>query len=130
MVGSAKLGFSLSPEHLWRPFNDESDIDMALISPTIFDDFWMQLYTFDIDLTARTENQNWRYKEFLRYFFKGWLRPDLFPFEYPGKEKWERFYHSISYGEFGDYKIDGVVFKDWHFFEGYHSKNINRLRRH
>ncbi|MDF5726300.1 MAG: hypothetical protein PUP91_38845, partial [Rhizonema sp. PD37] len=30
MVGSAKLGFSISPSKLWQPFSDESDIDIIV----------------------------------------------------------------------------------------------------
>ena len=32
MIGSAKLGFSISPTKLWRKINDDSDIDMVIIS--------------------------------------------------------------------------------------------------
>lgn len=40
VVGSAKLGFSVVPHKLYRPFCDESDIDVAIVSSTLFDKIW------------------------------------------------------------------------------------------
>lgn len=37
MVGSAKLGFSIAPTKLWNSFSEESDIDIAIISRTLFE---------------------------------------------------------------------------------------------
>lgn len=129
MVGSAKLGFSISPSKRWKPFSDEADIDMAIISPDIFDRFWKELYDFNIKLTDRTEEEEAQYKKFLDYFFKGWLRPDVFPFSYAGRDEWLGFFKSISYGEFGErHKISGAVFHDWEFCEAYHIGNIREIR--
>lgn len=128
MIGSAKLGFSISPLKRWQPFRDESDIDMVIISSDIFDRFWRELYDFNIKLTDRTVKEEKQYYSFLDYFFKGWLRPDVFPFSYVGRNEWLGFFKSISYGEFGDHKISGAVFRDWGFYEAYHTGNIREIR--
>ena len=128
MVGSAKLGFSIAPDQLWKPFDDESDIDMVIVSPEVFDRFWKQLYNFNINLTVRTKDEQIKYKKFLKYFFKGWIRPDFFPFDYPQREQWEAFFNSISYGQYRNRKITGALYRDMEFFEGYHVMNIGRLR--
>ncbi len=128
MVGSAKLGFSISPLKRWQLFHGESDIDMVIISSEIFDRFWKELYNFNIKLTYRTEKEEKQYYRFLDYFFKGWLRPDVFPFSYVGRKGWLDFFKSISYGEFGDHKITGAVFRDWGFYEAYHTSNIREIR--
>ena len=129
MVGSGKLGFSISPLKRWQPSHDESDIDVAIISSDIFDRFWKELYDFNIKLTDRTVEQEKQYYRFLDYFFKGWLRPDVFPFSYVGQKEWLDFFKSISYGEFGDHrKISGAVFRDWGFYEAYHTSNIREIR--
>lgn len=40
IIGSARLGFSLKPEQTFgRPFGERSDLDLALISTTIFEEF-------------------------------------------------------------------------------------------
>lgn len=49
IVGSAKVGYSLSPEKLFTPFHDErpdkpsSDIDIAIISERLYQKFWDEL---------------------------------------------------------------------------------------
>ena len=49
IVGSAKTGYSLSPQKVLRPFHDEipgepsSDIDIAVISEKLFLGFWDKL---------------------------------------------------------------------------------------
>src|ERR1035438_6763383 len=40
VVGSAKTGFSLSPEIFPRPFGMESDIDVVVVDETLFDAYW------------------------------------------------------------------------------------------
>lgn len=128
MIGSAKLGFSISPLKLWKPFDDESDIDMVIVSPEVFDKFWKELYDFNIELTDRSEEEDRQYHRFLSYFFKGWLRPDMFPFSYSGRTEWFEFFKSISYGDYGDHKIGGAVFRKHGFYEGYHTRNIGAIR--
>lgn len=128
LVGSAKLGFSLKPKRLWQGMNDDSDIDMVLISDKLFDEFWNEIYNFNLNLKVRTRLADKQYFEFLDYFFRGWLRPDLFPFNNPCKDRWFDFFTSISYGDFGSRKVTGAVYRDMHFFENYHLENIRRLR--
>ena len=67
MVGSAKLGFSIAPSKLWKSFDDESDIDMVIVSEEIFDKFWIDLYDFNLELIDRTEEEQKRYNKFLDY---------------------------------------------------------------
>jgi hypothetical protein len=129
MIGSAKLGFSIVPFKLWKSFDEESDIDMVIISESIFDEFWHDLYDFNLELMNRTVEEQTRFDKFLNYFFKGWLRPDLFPFSYPKKNKWFDFFRNISYGEFGKRKITGAIFRNLYFYENYHIRNLKNIRQ-
>jgi len=128
MVGSAKLGFSIAPNKLWKPFSIESDIDIVIVSTKLFENLWGNIHEFNIGLTNRTKDEDNRYKRFLNYFFKGWIRPDLFPFEYPAKTKWFEFFKSISYKKYGPQKIACALYYSFNFFEKYHIENINKLR--
>lgn len=40
IICSAKIGFSLSPDTVFRQFSDESDIDVLVVDERIFDDIW------------------------------------------------------------------------------------------
>lgn len=129
MVGSAKLGFSISPEKLWKPCGDDSDIDVVLISETLFEEYWRDLLGFKIDLAVRTDSEDGRYRDFLEYLFKGWLRPDLFAFSFHKRKEWFDFFESLSYGRYTQRKISAALFKNYYFFEKYHALNIKNIRR-
>jgi hypothetical protein len=40
VVGSAKIGFSLSPDNFPRKFSSYSDIDVVVVSEPLFDEVW------------------------------------------------------------------------------------------
>lgn len=82
VVGSAKLGFSISEKRAvnevlprYRPFGPRSDLDIAVVSSTLFRLIWD-------DLGLYAHGQPWmpwdsgRLGDYLVY---GWLRPDKFP---------------------------------------------------
>lgn len=68
MVGSAKLGMSLSPEKFLKHFTDEgdnqSDIDIAIVSTQLFDYFW-RLFRMSYNITN---------KKYYRYISRGIYR--------------------------------------------------------
>src|SRR5437867_2255497 len=43
LIGSAKLGFSLNPDHLLRPFRGDSDLDLVVVSSQLFDAALLEL---------------------------------------------------------------------------------------
>lgn len=105
VVGSARLGFSIVEHKLLRPFGDTSDIDVAVVSSELFDDYWQRVYQYERD------GGYWeRSADFKRYLFRGWMRPDLLPsspsFE-PTKHWWELFRGLTASGAYGPYKIRG-----------------------
>ena len=42
IAGSAKLGFSLNPDKNLKDFDDSSDIDIIIVSRTLFERFWQE----------------------------------------------------------------------------------------
>lgn len=124
MVGSAKFGFSISPSKRYKYFADDSDIDIAVIDEKTFNDFWRRLYSYNINLKSRTEQEQKEYESFLEYFFRGWIRPDKFPVKY--KKDWFEYFKKLNkkYG----YKVRVGLYKDSEFFTDYHKKNFEDIR--
>jgi hypothetical protein len=83
IVGSAKLGFSLIEKRLsdgtllprYRAFSSRSDIDVAVVSPRIFDLVWRELSAY----AHRVARLPWNSGQLGDYLVCGWLRPDYFP---------------------------------------------------
>src|SRR5690349_9620535 len=43
LVGSARLGYSINPKKNFRKFNATSDLDIAVVSPELFEKVWTEL---------------------------------------------------------------------------------------
>jgi hypothetical protein len=133
IVGSGKLGFSIAenvqsdpPKYRYRNFGNDSDIDVAIISQGLFEKIWLEIYNYYI------EKGMWnRQDRFEQYFFRGWLRPDMFPTSknFPICEEWWRFFQELtSSNEFGFYKISAGLYKSWFFLEKYQSGSIEQCK--
>ena len=117
VVGSAKLGFSIVPRKRYRAFSDESDIDVVLVSQILFEKIWEAVFKFWDD------RGYWeRQREFERYLFRGWMRPDKLPpaRSFSIREDWFEFFQALaSSGKYGDSKISGALYKSWYYLESY-----------
>jgi hypothetical protein len=125
VVGSGKTGFSIAPNKRYNFFNDNSDIDVAIISPTLFDTMWQAVYEY------WSKNRNWYRQEFQNFLFQGWVRPDKLPpdttFEI-GKDWWEFFRNLTKQELYGPYKIAAGLYKSWYFLENYQSLSVLRCK--
>ncbi len=124
VVGSAKLGFSVAPTKRFREFCDESDIDVAIVSSTLFDQIWQDVFNY------RYEGSFWpEYNQFANYLFRGWIRPDKLPPSpmFSLRETWWNFFQSVTRSErYGDYKIRGGLYRSYFFLENYQKISIQR----
>lgn len=124
MVGSGKLGFSIAPDKRYRAFGDESDIDIAIVSNTLFLKYWKAAY-----LNQKNPGNAWETAwDFKKYLFKGWIRPDMFPNCEEANEWWEFFRILTSSGKYGKYHIKAGLYKNWFFFEQYYKSTIENLK--
>lgn len=130
LTGSGKLGFSIAPNKNYKNFNEDSDIDLAIVSNRLFEKYWYELLDFNINANRRTKEENKLYYKFINYLFKGWIRPDKFPFAYDGKREWFEFFNSLTHEiyEYGEHKISAGIYKNFTTFELYNKKNIDRIR--
>lgn len=132
IVGSGKMGFSIAEnipkEKLrYRHFSESSDIDVAIISQTLFDGIWTDLYDFIEDKGFWQRQQ-----EYTAYHFQGWMRPDMLPisqrFTFTQTMWWDFFNKLTSSQNFGAYKIRGGLYRNWHFLEKYQIKCVNQCK--
>lgn len=85
LCGSAHLGFSPVPEKLGIPFNSvTSDIDVAVVSPELFDLWWAELQSAELVAAVRS-----RVAEDL---FWGFINPaNVYKYTKIGKTWWDAF---------------------------------------
>lgn len=105
LVGSGQFGFSLNPIKEYRDFIEEdneetntkaSDLDFAIISTKLFDEIWAELYDFRINNIPHNKEDDKKFKMFKDYLFKGWIRPDAWPFDFCKKTEWFEFFTELN----------------------------------
>lgn len=113
LVGSGRLGFSLKPNKRFVPFGDDSDIDLAIVSTSLFEKIWNEAYLY------KKSSADWpQANKFFKYLSEGWIRPDKLPpseyFRFSGKW-WDFFNELTKNNKYGPYKIRAGLYHS-HFF--------------
>lgn len=135
ITGSAKLGFSPFKK---KVFDYDSDIDVALVSQSLFDKLMSNISDFQMafrrNRSVVREPELKMYHEFLEYSALGWLRPDKLPVSFQMKaikDDWFEFFRSISNGksEVGNYQVNAGVFKSYKHLEAYTMSGIRDIKQ-
>lgn len=133
ITGSGKLGFSPIKG---TAFSYDSDIDVALVSEELYDQFMWSIHGYQMALREQRKAVSARelemYHQFLEYTAIGWMRPDLLPFSFridALKNDWFSFFSSISNAksEVGNYKVSAGVFKTAKHLELYTASGLKSL---
>lgn len=124
MVGSGKLGFSIKPSRRFGLFNDDSDIDIAIVSTSLFERVWQEAYLY------KKSGADWPSSgRFFKYLSGGWIRPDKLPpssyFDFTA-EWWNFFNELTRSNRFGPYKIRGGLYHSHFFLQEYQTICIDQ----
>lgn len=134
ITGSAKLGFSPKKRTI---FSLDSDVDVAMVSPSLFDRFIEEARMYQMELRrarrAVSSGELDMYHIFLEYTAVGWIRPDKLPVSFKVgelKNDWFGFFASISNGqsEVGNYKVSAGIFRSYRHLELYVLSGLTDLR--
>jgi len=135
VVGSAKLGYGLFKKRTktgdylaaFRPFRPESDIDLAIISPRLYEVIWDEL-------SIHANNSPWMPWDSGRlgdYMVYGWLRPDHFP-KYARLRRcddwWDVFSALSSDSRLGRRTIRGALYHSLDHLRRYQIRGLNQCR--
>ena len=134
IVGSAKVGYSLSPNKLFKPFHDEepntpsSDIDIAIVSERLYQHFW------DEARKSKKLKYNTRYYDRItKSIYRGYINEkDLLKIEGAGKE-WENLCRPINV-ELQDklgfiHPVTYRIYRNWDDLQEYQIIGISNARR-
>ncbi len=117
LVGSGQFGFSMSSEKDYRDFVWEesteelaSDLDIAIISNKLFDEYWDGICDYNINKVPHDSKDEKLFNEFKNYLYKGWMRPDKFPFEYEKRKAWFNFFKTLQ--PLVNRKVAGGIFRN------------------
>jgi hypothetical protein len=151
IVGSAKLGFSPAAEKYGRPFANESDVDVVVISERMFDLGTQSLFQvlertgpslseFGYDAAdargAKVERNDWRVvKEGIRNYVYQNFNPGLLPDHHPLRvdifqkiKSTAPLFMALEPKVFVS-KIRCRFFRNWRAAEGYYTNTLRQLAR-
>lgn len=134
IVGSAKVGYSLSPGKLFTPFHDErpnkpsSDIDIAIISDRMYQKYWDELRHI-----KKLRYMQTYYNRLTESIFRGYINEkDLLKVQGISAE-WEELTRPINVmlqDELGFvHPITYRVYRSWDDLEEYQIIGISKARR-
>jgi hypothetical protein len=142
VIGSAKIGFSLSPDTVFRQFSDESDIDVLIVDERIFDDIWKIVLKWHYPRRIRGlegMDGSWGRRR-RRELYWGWFVPDKIKYEglsFPEVLKplrdistaWFNAFRGLSRTpEFSRRNITGRLYRTWDHAFLYHADGLRQIK--
>jgi len=130
IVGSGKLGFSIKPEedtpglYLFKSFDfkKKSDLDVAVVSSTLFDSAIRNLYSHTGYYKKTWDSRT----SFAKYALKGRIATRFLPLDFELTKEIAKVQedYQMKYGRI----VNIEVYKSWYFFETYHEQNIKNIQ--
>lgn len=127
IAGSAKLGFSLNPQKNFKSFDENSDIDIIVVSQRLFYDFWEQYLSDSYNLTTGINKTSYVSKcIFRRFITLDYFRNNDFYNEW--LKKTGDFEKDIQLLFQIENDIHYRIFESWDSVKMYYILSINRLK--
>lgn len=128
IVGSAKMGFSLTPGRSYEPFDEDSDLDLIIVCPTLFRELWGGYFDYINSFTGRS------YSDIAKGVFRHFV--SVKAEEVVGDQ--------LQYFQSWIDKVDGLrlqlqlefklpmeinyrVYEDWKYVDKYHMSGLSQL---
>ena len=132
IVGSARIGFSLSPAKFGVPFGQFSDVDVVVVSPCLFDPSWINILSNPrvrwSSLSSRTR-QSLKDHRTKHYVHQGWIYPDSLAEALDIGERWLTTFHGLSQTPMlSSYNIGGRLYRTWDHARIYHRRGLEKVR--
>ena len=133
VIGSARIGFSLSPNKFGERFNQYSDIDICVVSNSLFDSSWIDILANErharTNLNPQTRQHLRNHREY-HYVYNGWMYPGaLVPVLRIGT-RWMRTFNGLSrIAELATRSISGRLYRTWDHARLYHQWSLRRVKQ-
>lgn len=125
MVGSGKIGYSLSPSKKFKAFDEDSDIDIAIISLKMFNEIWTK-----IRLASTCEHIS--YSSIASSIFRGFINEKQFSNIAFARQYWNNQISDLNrciQEDIGiQHQINYRIYRSWEDLEDYHINGINTLK--
>jgi hypothetical protein len=131
MVGSGRIGFSLSPDSFGVPFSSESDLDMLVVSEELFDKAWFDMLKLGrkypgLELKVR----RWVDAHRVNNIYWGFIQPEKLPGVVQIAAEWFRAFRGLSrHAEFAHREISGRLYRTWDHVQVHQLHTLRKIQR-
>lgn len=131
IVGSASTGFSLNPSKKYRHFNENSDVDVAIISNHYFEISWHHLRNLGSKLYRLPPNQKAAvYDHVHRLIYWGTIATDKILPLFPYGRQWFNILTDMAFiSPTTDREINIRIYKDFESLRAYQINNLITLKQ-
>jgi hypothetical protein len=141
IVGSAKVGFSLSPDNFSAPFSNASDIDVIVIDDVSYDLLWNCLLQWHYPRRGLLQGAQWEWaKSRTKDFYWGWIYPNQLSFasflSFPPalrplrdfRTKWFNAFRTVGgHPLLSQLTISGRLYRTWGHAYFYHMDSLRKV---
>jgi hypothetical protein len=129
LIGSARLGFSLNPDHLLSPFGKRSDLDLVIVSSSVFDLTWQDLIAKAEAIRLAGEAETRRLKKTRQALVDGYLRPDQLPLGTDLSRNWfPRLAGPFTNRIAREHQVKAWLFRALPFAHMYYESHVRRMQ--
>jgi hypothetical protein len=130
LVGSGRIGFSLSPDTFGRPFSESSDLDVVVVSAPLFDVAWLELLRARPRYQTLTPRVQQWYDDHRNHVYYGRIWPAKLAGVIKLSRRWFGVFKSLSqYPELADREVHGLLYRTWDHARLYHQYGLSRILR-
>ena len=124
VVGSGRIGFSLTPNKFGDPFDNFSDLDVVVVSSVLFDPSWLDILKARprtaMRLRGSTKAQLSAHRN-KHHIYNGWIYPDSVVEALNIGETWLRTFRGLSrIPELAGRDVSGRLYRTWEHARIYH----------
>jgi len=131
VVGSGRIGFSLSPEKYGTPFLPESDLDAVVVSAEMFDVAWFDLLRLGRKyLNLRKQVQSWVDAHRENHVYFGFIIPDRLPGAVAVSPTWFRTFRGLARNpSLAGRDVNGRLYRTWDHVYVHQLYSLRRIQQ-
>lgn len=133
VVGSARIGFSLSPDRFGEPFDRFSDIDVIVVSSSLFDPSWLDILGGRRKPAGNLDQQTRRHLAAHReshFIYRGWIYPATLVRALSIGHRWLTTFDGLSQiTALSSRSIGGRLYRTWDHARVYHRWSLKRIKQ-
>lgn len=131
LVGSARIGFSLSPFKFGAPFSNRSDLDFAIVNAALFDKAWLELVGLGTRFARLDrEVQQWVNEHRTNNVYWGYMEPENLRNAVSCYREWFPLFAGLAqYTSFAEGGVSGRLYRSWDHVRSHQLYSLAKIRR-